>query len=199
MKRSKQAQASIDASFTTAQRDMFESGLVAEIGANAFAVWMALKHHADFNTGKSFPGVRRIAELVGLNKDTVTRCLRSLEDAKLLRTMPRGRGKTYIARERLDVRIGSAVVASVLVDYVPSRVRERLIGIEQALDTGRGFADEAFAEVEIIPGPGFEWDPVSRSLKGRIPVSKLPPGEASPPPSRVPQHVRDLVADLRKK
>ena len=175
MKRSKQAQASIDASFTTAQRDMFESGLVAEIGANAFAVWMALKHHADFNTG------------------------RSLEDAKLLRTMPRGRGKTYIARERLDVRIGSAVVASVLVDYVPSRVRERLIGIEQALDTGRGFADEAFAEVEIIPGPGFEWDPVSRSLKGRIPVSKLPPGEASPPPSRVPQHVRDLVADLRKK
>lgn len=199
MKRSKTAQASIDASFTTAQRDMFESGLVAEIGANAFAVWMALKHHADFNTGKSFPGVRRLAELVGLNKDTITRCVRSLEDARLLRTMPRGRGKTYIARERLDVRIGSAVVASVLVDYVPSRVRERLIGIEQALDTGRGFADEAFAEVEIIPGPGFEWDPISRSLKGRIPVSKLPPMDGSPTPSRVPQHVRDLVADLRKK
>lgn len=195
MKR-KQAQASIDASFTTAQRDMFESGLVAEIGANAFAVWMALKHHADFNTGKSFPGVRRIAELVGLNKDTVTRCIHSLEAARLLRTAPRGRGRSYIARERLDVRIGDAVVASVLVDYVPSRVREKLIGIEAALDGGKGFSDDAFAEVEIVPGPGFVWDAESRSLKGRVPVSKLPPAE---PPSKVPQHVRDLLSDLRKK
>ena len=195
MKR-KPAQASIDASFTTAQRDMFESGLVAEIGANAFAVWMALKHHADFNTGKSFPGVRRIAELVGLNKDTVTRCVRSLEEARLLRTAPRGRGRSYIARERLDVRIGNAVVASVLVDYVPARVREKLIGIEQALDGGKGFSDEAFAEDEIVPGPGFTWDPESRSLKGRVPSALLAPAE---PTSRMPQQLKDLLADMRKK
>lgn len=67
MKR-KPAQASIDASFTTAQRDMFESGLVAEIGANAFAVWMALKHHADFNTGK----VSACAELRSWSDSTKT-------------------------------------------------------------------------------------------------------------------------------
>src|SRR5688572_14004985 len=98
--------ASIDSSFATNQRDLFESGLVAQIGANAFAVWMALKHHADFNTGRAFPGVRRLAELVGLNKDTVSKCLHTLADARLLRSTPRGRGKTYVARERLDVRLG---------------------------------------------------------------------------------------------
>lgn len=165
--------ASIDSSFLTAQRDLFESGLVAEIGPNAFAVWMALKHHADFSTGRAFPGVRRLAELVGLNKDTVSKCIHALEDARLLRSTPKGRGKAYVARERLDVRIGNAVVCSVLVDYVPSRLREKLIGIEHALESGQGLSGEAFTDVEIIPGPGFEWDENSRSLKGKIPTRAL--------------------------
>lgn len=199
MARKPRAQASIDASFTTAQRDMFESGLVAGIGANAFALWMALKHHADYNTGKSFPGVRRLAEMVGINKDTVTKCVHVLEEAKLLRTAPRGRGKSYIARERLDVRIGDAVVASVLVDYVPARLREKLLDIENALGGANGFADDAFVDVEIVPGPGFVWDPVSKSLKGRIPLSKLAATPADSVASRVPQDVRDLLADMRKK
>jgi len=169
----KTANVNIDSSFATNQRDLFESGLVAQIGANAFATWMALKHHADYSTGRAFPGVRRLAELVGLNKDTVGRCLHTLEDAKLLRTTPRGRGKAYVARERLDVRIGEAVICSILVDYVPARFRQKLLGIEHALETGKGFDDEAFAEVEIIPGEGFAWDAGSKSLKGRVPARML--------------------------
>ncbi len=165
--------ASIDSSFMTAQRDLFESGIVAEIGPNSFAVWMALKHHADFSTGRAFPGVRRLAELVGLNKDTVARCLHSLEDARLLRSTPKGRGRAYVARERLDVRIGASVICTVLVDYVPSRLREKLMGIEHALEHGKGLTDEAFTDVEIIPGPGFVWDEVSRSLKGKITVPSI--------------------------
>ena len=171
--RKKSNAASIDSSFATNQRDLFESGLVAQIGANAFAVWMALKHHADFNTGRAFPGVRRLAELVGLNKDTVSKCLHTLADARLLRSTPRGRGRAYVARERLDVRLGDAVVCSIVVDYVPSRVRQKLLAVEHALESGKGFADEAFAEVEIIPGPGFEWDPETRSLKGRVAARAL--------------------------
>ena len=136
------------------------------------------------------------AALDGCCTPWMQRCVRSLEDARLLRTAPRGRGRSYIARERLDVRIGDAVVASVLVDYVPARVRENLIGIEQALDGGKGFSDEAFAEVEIVPGPGFTWDPESRSLKGRVPSALLVPAA---PASRMPQQLKDLLADMRKK
>jgi hypothetical protein len=185
----------IDSSFMTTQRDLFESGIVAEIGANAFATWMALKWHSDYATGQAFPGVRRLAEMVGLNKDTVSRCLHTLEEAKLLRTQVRGRGKTYIPRERLDVRLGDVVACHVVVDYVPAKLREKLIGMETALESGRGLADEAFVDVEIIPGPGFEWDPESRSLKGRVPARALAgmePKRKGPPPE-----IREQMEKLR--
>jgi DNA-binding transcriptional MocR family regulator len=185
----------IDSSFMTTQRDLFESGLVAEIGANAFVVWMALKHHADFQTGRAFPGVRRIAELVGLNKDTVSRCLHALEDAKLLRSAVRGRGKAYVARERLDVRLGDVVACHVVVDYVPAKLRQKLIGMEHALETGKGLADDAFVDVEIIPGKGFEWDPISKSLKGRVSAKAL--AQAADEQKGPPPEIREMLSRLK--
>lgn len=185
----------------TTQRDLFESGIVAEIGVNAFAVWMALKWHSDYATGHAFPGVRRLAELVGLNKDTVGRCLHTLEDSKLLRTQARGRGKTYIARERLDVRLGDVVACHVVVDYVPAKLREKLIGMEHALEKGKGLADEAFVDVEIIPGPGFTWDPESRSLKGRVPARALAGTETDKrkgPPPEIREQIERMRLGLKK-
>lgn len=187
----------IDSSFMTTQRDLFESGIVAEIGTNAFGVWMALKWHSDYATGAAFPGVRRLAEMVGLNKDTVSRCLHTLEDAKLLRTKPRGRGKTYIARERLDVRLGDVVACHVVVDYVPAKIRDKLLGMEHALAKGNGLADDAFVDVEIVPGPGFVWDPESRSLKGRVLASSLTPDDADKRRKGPPPEVREQLERMR--
>ena len=53
-------QGRIDTSFQTLQRDLFSSGLAAKIGMNAFGVWLAIKSHADYNTGKAWPGMRRL-------------------------------------------------------------------------------------------------------------------------------------------
>ena len=92
----KTMQGKIDTSFATVQRDFFASGLAAEIGMNALGVWLAVKQHADFNSGKAWPGVRRLAEWTGLNKDTVSKQLKVLEAHRLLRSSARGRGKTYI-------------------------------------------------------------------------------------------------------
>jgi hypothetical protein len=82
-----------------------------------------------------------------------------------------------------------------VVDYVPAKLREKLIGMETALESGRGLADEAFVDVEIIPGPGFEWDPESRSLKGRVPARALAgmePKRKGPPPE-----IREQIEKLR--
>ena len=199
MKKAQQeSAASIDSSFITQQRDLFESGLVASIGANAFAVWCALKYHADFSTGRAFPGVRRLAELVGLNKDTVSKCLHTLSEARLLRSTPRGRGKAYVARERLDVRLGSVVVCSIVVDYIPSRIRQKILAVERAIESGAGFDDEAFAEVEIIPGPQFEWDPESKSLKGKLPARELA-SQQPVTPGAAREEFRQLLDRMRKK
>ena len=55
----------IDSSFVTEQRDLFASGIVAEIGVNAYAVWSAIKYFADYNTGHAWPGMRKLGEKLG--------------------------------------------------------------------------------------------------------------------------------------
>lgn len=173
--------ARIDASFSTLQRDLFESGLAATIGANAFAVWCAIKSHADYSTGKAWPGSRRLAELTGLSKPTVLAAIHTLIDAMLLRvdkTRPSG-GRTYVARERLDVRLGERVLCTVVIDYVPAKLRGQLRAVEEALRGGSRIEDAA---VDIIPGPGMVWDAAAGVLKGTVAPADLP---ADPDAARV--------------
>lgn len=168
----------IDASFQTEQRDMFASGIVAEIGVNAYAVWSAIKYHADFQTGEAWPGMRRLGELVGLSKSAVDRAVDALEAAKLLRVVKssnKRRGQTYVARERMAVRIGSRVLCTIVIDYVPAKMRGTLDKIEKALEGKAG--SEAFADVEIIPGEGFLWDAKENVLRGRIEAREVPPSD----------------------
>lgn len=167
---------SIDSSFTTEQRDLFASGMVAEIGVNAYAVWHAIKFYADFKTGEAFPGMRTIGQKLGISPMTVQRAIERLLEAKMLRvTKPasKRRGQTYIAREKMAIRVGNTVLCTIVVDYVPNSLRHRLNKIEQALTTGEK-DEEAWAEVEIIPGAGFTWDDESKTLKSRIKASEIP-------------------------
>ena len=167
----------IDATFQTAQRDMFTSGIVAEIGVNAYAVWSVIKFYADFQTGKAWPGMREIGKKIGLSQSTVARSVQTLSSAKMLRVVSESqfkrKGQTYIAREKLAVRLGGAVMCHVVVDYVPARLRGQISRLNQALKTGEK-DEEAWAEVEIIPGDGFAWDEKSKSLKTAIKASSLP-------------------------
>lgn len=166
----------IDSSFTTEQRDLFASGMVAEIGVSAYAVWHAIKFYADYNTGKAFPGMRTIAAKLGIGVGSVSRAIDILVKAKMLRVIQnhtKRRGQTYIARERMSVTIGVMTICTIVIDYVPERLRGQIKRIGESFKTGED-DPEAFAEVEIIPGEGFEWDNATRTLKGRIAAKNLP-------------------------
>lgn len=187
-------QGEIDTSFTTNQRDLFTSGMAAQIGMNAFGVWLAIKSHADFNDGEAWPGIRRLAEMTGLGKSTVDRTIQTLIDAKLLRVLATGKGhKTsrYIARERLDVKLGGRVLCTIVVDYVPAILREKLDRIKSALVAGKP-DPQAFAEVDIIPGSGFVWNEKEGMLKASIPASELPAAVIDSNESK-------MLTDLQKK
>lgn len=166
-------QGRINTSFATYQSDLFESGLVAQIGTNAFGVWSAIKAHADYQTGLSWPSIRRLMQLTGLASATVQKCLRTLEEAKLLRSETKGRSRYYLARERLDISLGSRVLCTVVVDYVPAKMRAQLAKVREALETGKD-DQGAFAAVEIIPGPGFVWDERAKVLRGSVAASEMP-------------------------
>lgn len=165
----------IDTTYMTQQRDMFESGLVAEIGVNAYAVWNAIKCHADFQTGVAWPGIRRLMTLTGLSTDPVQDAIKTLEASHLLRVTKHGNGRSseYVARERMDVRVGNKVICTVAVDYVPMAMRERLEKLKMAT-RGVLAADDVWAEVELIPGPGMTLDATSATFKTNIRADDVP-------------------------
>lgn len=169
----------IDSTFGTFQRDMFESGLAAEIGANGFIIWVAIKTHADFNTGIAYPSIRRLASITGLADKTVQKVLRELEANNLLRTVQKGNQRAsnrYIARERLDVRLGSRLLCRIVIDYVPQTIRQQLNKISETLKTGER-NPEAFSQVDIIPGEGFTWNEATGTLQAHIPLRDIPAKE----------------------
>lgn len=169
----------IDSTFGTFQRDMFESGLIAEIGANCFVIWIAIKTHADFNTGIAWPSIRRLAEITGLSVNTVQKAIKELNGASLLRIVTSGNQRAstrYIARERLDVRLGNRLLCRVVIDYVPQAIKSQLHKISETLRTGERNPD-AFSEVEIIPGDGFVWNEKTGTLQGAISIKEIPAKE----------------------
>ena len=192
-------QGHVDTSFTTQQRDLFESGLVAQIGVNAYAVWCAIKSHSDYQTGISWPSVRRMMELTGLASATVQKALATLEAAKLLRSEVRKKRRYYVARERMDVRFGDRILCTIVVDYVPAKMRQTLARVQNALKSGEQDAD-AFSDVEIIPGAGFAWDATSGSLRAKLPIRDIPtlttPDEALTP---LAKRVQAIAKRLPKK
>jgi DNA-binding transcriptional regulator YhcF (GntR family) len=175
-------QGQINTSFATYQADLFESGLVAKIGANSFALWSAIKAHSDYSTGESWPSVRRLMELTGLASATVQKSLKTLEENRLLRSEIRGKRRVYVARERLDIQLGSRILCTVVIDYVPAKIRQTIAKIKSSLQTGEN-DPEAFSAVEIIPGPGFAWDERRGVLAASIPARDLPPLPSSPEPA----------------
>lgn len=186
-------QGKINTSFATYQADLFESGLVAQIGPNSFAVWSAIKAHADFVTGVSWPSIRRLMELTGLASATVQKCLTTLEEHRLLRSEVKNKKRYYLARERLDIHLGTRVICTIVIDYVPAQMRSKLARVKAALNTGEQ-DEEAFAACEIIPGPGFIWDDREKVLRGAIAGSDMPE-----PAESLSELARPIVERVRKK
>jgi hypothetical protein len=160
--------------FGTYQTDLFDSGLVAEIGVPAFAVWCAIKGHSDFKTGRCWPSIRRLMTLTGLASATVQGALTRLEKNHLLRSTVKGQRRYYVPRERLDVKLGKQTLCIIVVDYVPNVLRDRLNAIKETLETGKN-NPTAFVDVEIIPGLGFIWDSTAGVLRAAVPINSILP------------------------
>lgn len=172
----------IDTTFTTSYRDMLSAGTIAEIGVNAFAVWHAIKNHADFATGQAWPGMRTLATMTGLSRSSVQRSVQVLLDQHLLRVVlsstPR-RGQTYVACERLRITIGTTPICTVIVDYLPAQLRDQINRVHNALLTGENDPG-AFANVTVIPAQGLTWDNAACKLTGTFSAASLVPTQPKP-------------------
>jgi len=68
---------------------LIKSGLLAELKSASVVVYCVLLSYADFNTGRCFPGIPTISTLSGLNRTTVMRSIKELEDWGLLKVIRR--------------------------------------------------------------------------------------------------------------
>jgi DNA-binding transcriptional regulator YhcF (GntR family) len=189
-------QGEIDTSFQTVQRDLFESGMAAQIGMLAFGLWSAIKAHAEYSTGLAWPSIRRLMELTGLASATVQKCIDILEKNLMIRKVVQANKTFYVARERIDVRVGERVLCTIVVDYVPNQLRGKLNRIQQALKTGEN-DQEAFADVDIVPGKGFTWDAKTGTLRAAIPASDFPADENAAITDPMQEKIRLLEANKR--
>lgn len=182
----------LDTSYLSMQRDLFSSGTAAEIGASAFMLWSAIKHHADYETGVCWPSVRTLMKLTGLASHTVQDAINRLQAAHMLRVDKSGRTNRYIARDRMDLRMGDLLICTVVVDYCPGKLKDVLPRVKAALE---GHIDgtesaEALALVELIPGPGFSLDAVTGTHKMSVPQSKIT--QTSLDPGRLDERLKEL-------
>lgn len=194
----------IDTTYHTQQRSMFASGLAAEIGVHAFAVWHAIKSHADFQTGVAWPGIRRLCELTGASDKTVQAAIKTLVAAHLLRVTKRGQKNLYVARERMDVRIGDRVICTIVVDFVPATMRDKLAKLKGAA-SGETENEDVWAQVELIPGPSLELDAKKGTFKtvlkaDEIPeIEKISPSQSSSSVAEDRKKLKELAREFKMK
>ncbi|MDP2370398.1 MAG: hypothetical protein Q8M25_19500 [Rhodoferax sp.] len=113
-------------------------------------------------------------KLTGLSTDPVQSGIKRLVECHLLRIVGKRRQtNVYIARERLDARVGERVICTVVVDYVPATVRARLARLKGAT-AGEIDAADVWSEVELIPGPGLQMDPARGTFKTLLRADSIP-------------------------
>ncbi len=191
-----QIRGDIDTTYHRQQRDMFASGLAAAIGVAAYAVWNAIKSHSDFNTGDSHPGLRRLASLTGMSINPVQDAIKKLEKFHLLRVVKRPRKTNhYIAMERMDVKVGNKVICTIVVDYIPSKMRERLEKIKGAAK-GEIDAADVWAQVTVLPGPGLKLDESSGTFQGKMRADEIPDQLEQPDAVAARQEARRQLKQL---
>lgn len=112
----------------------------------------------------------------------------------MLRSDVRNKRRYYVARERLDVSLGQRVLCTVVVDYVPASMRDRLAAVRNAIEGG----DPAgLVDVDIIPGEGFVWDEKARVLRAKMPARDVP-ATPTPPLGELGERINRRVKLLKK-
>lgn len=61
-------------------KDMIDSGDMAKLPATAVKIYLVIKAHTNFTTGRSFPALETLIEKSGVSRAQVMRDLKSLEE-----------------------------------------------------------------------------------------------------------------------
>jgi len=118
-------------------RDMIESGDVAKMGSHAVNVYLVIKAHANFSTGRAFPAVETIVDKSGVSVAQVKRELKTLEEFGYITKEKKGRHNVYTLREKVNIRGEDGRPTAVATwDYLPSSVQHAVADLKNVMVSG---------------------------------------------------------------
>ena len=118
-------------------RSMIDNGDMAKLSGSALKVYLVIKAHTNFSTGRAFPSRELIAEKAGLSEAQVKRELRTLEESGYITRSKAGRNNVYTLREKIEIQDETGRPAAVATwDYLPSSVRDAVADLKNVLVTG---------------------------------------------------------------
>lgn len=118
-------------------KSMIDSGDVAKMGPYTTTVYLVIKAHTNFSTGRSFPAIGTIASKAGISEEQVKRSLKTLEAMGYITKERHGRNNVYCLREKIEIRDDHGRPAAVATwDYLPSSVGAAMADLKNVLLTG---------------------------------------------------------------
>ena len=116
---------------------MIDSGELAKMEGSTVKVYLVVKAHTNFSTGRAFPALETIAEKAGLSVAQIKRCLKQLEEHGYISKEKKGRSNVYTLREKIQIEDGTGRPAAVATwDYLPSSVQQAVADLKNVLVTG---------------------------------------------------------------
>lgn len=116
---------------------MYDSGDVAKMGSHALNVYLAIKSHVNFESGKSWPSIDTIATKAGISDRQVMRELKTLEEFGYLTLAKEGRKNVYTLREKVALIDETGQPSAVATwDYLPATVKVAQAELKNYMQTG---------------------------------------------------------------
>ncbi len=117
--------------------DMIDGGDIGKMDGSSLKVYLIIKSHTNFSTGRAFPSIDLIAEKAAISERQVTRCLTELEELGYISKSKAGRHNVYTLREKVSIRDEHGVSQAVATwDYIPHRVKDAMAELKHATVSG---------------------------------------------------------------
>lgn len=120
------------------------------MGPYAVTIYLVIKAHTNFSTGRSFPAIDTIATESGISRSQVMRELRTLEAFGYITKTRVGRNNEYRLREKVCIQDGDGQPAAIATwDYLPSTVQAATADLKNVLVSG-DFAGTRIVHIERL-------------------------------------------------
>ncbi|KWC74562.1 hypothetical protein WL57_35995 [Burkholderia cepacia] len=131
-------------------RSMIEAGDIARMGPYAATVYMVVKAHTNYRTGRTFPSIDTISMKSGVSRAQVIRELKTLETFGYVTKTRVGRHNEYRLREKVYIADKDGQPAAVATwDYLPSSIKEATADLKNVLLSGN-FAGSQIVRIERL-------------------------------------------------